>query len=126
MYLIENTEMPGFTSNEKKLIAQVARYHRKSLPKTKHKEFNKLNQQEKKAVWVLGGILRIVEGLDRRQNKLIKSIKVNSTKDFIHIDAEKVEGSDPDVELWGAYRRKDMLEEVIGKKIIIKIQDELK
>src|SRR4030095_7782099 len=35
-YLIRNSEMLGYTENEKEIIANVARYHRKSHPKAKH------------------------------------------------------------------------------------------
>ena len=39
-YVIRNSEMlTGFTDREVELIAQVARYHRKSAPRKKHPEF---------------------------------------------------------------------------------------
>ncbi|MEZ4691727.1 MAG: HD domain-containing protein [Ignavibacteria bacterium] len=46
-YLIRNADMLGFNDKEIELIANIARYHRKSHPKAKHENFNKLDDQSK-------------------------------------------------------------------------------
>ena len=46
-YVIRNSEMlTGFTDREIELIAQVARYHRKSAPRKKHPEFAALDRDD--------------------------------------------------------------------------------
>ena len=42
-YVIRNSELVGFTDPEIELIAQVARYHRKSAPKPSHPTFAALD-----------------------------------------------------------------------------------
>jgi len=39
-YIISNCMLPGFTNNEKELIANIARYHRKSHPKKNHENYS--------------------------------------------------------------------------------------
>ena len=119
-YLIMNTNMPGFTINEAELIANIARYHRKSLPKDRHENYKKLPESRKKLIWVLGGILRIAEGLDRRRNSIVDSIDIKIKEEYIKIKINS-EKEKPDLELWGAKRRKEMLEKAIEKKIIFDI-----
>lgn len=116
-YLINNSEMPGFTSDESEIIANIARYHRKSMPKEKHSNFNQLRDSYKEKIWILGGILRLTEGLDRRQNSFIQDLDIKITKKKINIRLLPVESAFPEIELWGAKRRKEMLEIATNKKV---------
>lgn len=66
-YLIRNGELLGFTSIEIELIANIARYHRKSAPKLKHEPYKALTKENRKIVSQLSAILRVAVGLDRRR-----------------------------------------------------------
>lgn len=123
-YIISQSIMPGFTMNEAELIAMIARYHRKSHPKKKHPEFMRLSPENREAVKCLAGILRIAEGLDRRQQQIVQCVKAELNNDSISIfiNSNKKE-SKPDIELWEAERRKLLLEETLGKPINFIIKD---
>ncbi|HSP03916.1 MAG TPA: Ppx/GppA phosphatase family protein, partial [Acidimicrobiales bacterium] len=65
-YVIRNSEhLAGFTDREIELIAQVARYHRKSAPKSKHAEWRSLRRADRDLVERLAAVLRVAIGLDR-------------------------------------------------------------
>lgn len=64
-YLIRHADLRGFSPREIELIAQVARYHRKSLPKPSHLEYQALCTTDQKLVARLAAILRVADGLDR-------------------------------------------------------------
>lgn len=115
-YIIRNSPMPGFTNDESELVATIARYHRKSHPKKKHEWFAALNATEQQIVRVLAAILRISEGLDRRQQQLVTGIRAVTTEQTIEVFLSSPAGL-PDIELWGAERRKGLLEEVFGRKV---------
>lgn len=66
-YLIRNGELLGFTSAEIELIANIARYHRKSSPKLKHDPYKALTKENRKIVSQLSAMLRVAVGLDRRR-----------------------------------------------------------
>lgn len=119
-YLILNTEMPGFTIQESELIANIARYHRKSHPKNSHKNYINLNESDKKKVWILGGILRLVEGLDRRQFGIVENYTLKISKNSIDIVLSQPIDYNIDIEIWSANRRKEMLELALNKQIYIK------
>lgn len=117
-YLIMHADMPGFTNDEAEIIANVARYHRKSHPKQKHDNFKKLSDEKKNRVKILGGILRIAEGIDRRQMQIVHSVRANIKNGIIDIELySSGQEKNPDIELWGAKRRKPLLEEALNKEI---------
>ncbi len=117
-YIISHCVMPGFTNTESDIIANIARYHRKSHPKKKHENFAKLLPEQQETVKVLAGILRIAEGIDRRQMQLVKTVKTDFDDKEINIhlipEPDRIK---PDIELWGAERRKLLMEETLGRKI---------
>ncbi|MCX7909483.1 MAG: Ppx/GppA family phosphatase [Ignavibacteria bacterium] len=116
-YIISHCIMPGFTKDEAEVIANIARYHRKSHPKKKHENFQKLPDDKKEIVKILAGILRIAEGIDRRQIQAVKDIDVTVEGNLITIKLHPSNNEIPDVELWGAERRKLLFEESINAKV---------
>ena len=64
-YVIRNSELAGLTDLEIEIIAQIARYHRKSEPKPSHAEFAALDADDQDLVRTLAAILRVAIGLDR-------------------------------------------------------------
>jgi exopolyphosphatase/guanosine-5'-triphosphate,3'-diphosphate pyrophosphatase len=119
-YLIRNSEMFGFTENEKEIIASVARYHRKSYPKLKHENFASLEPSEREVVQKLAGILRIADGLDRTHASVINDVAVRKTRGALTFLAKHRKKSPADLELWGADRKKELFEKAFNVKVQIK------
>jgi len=117
-YLVRNSEMLGFTENEKEIIANIARYHRKSHPKVKHVEFSKLNSEDQLIVSKLAGILRIADGLDRSHSYAVKDLNCTVSGNEVVIE---LEGSDDkkdlELDMWGAETKKSLFEETFGMKV---------
>jgi len=119
-YIIANCIMPGFTQSEIEVMANIARYHRKSHPKKKHENFQVLSPEKQNVVKVLASLLRIAEGIDRRKMQTVSDIEVHYNNSTIKIGLiPKNIQEVPDIELWGANRRKQMLEEVLSRKVNI-------
>jgi exopolyphosphatase / guanosine-5'-triphosphate,3'-diphosphate pyrophosphatase len=75
-YLIRYGELLGYTESEIDIIANVARYHRKSPPKKKHQNLQNLSKEQRSIVSQLSAILRIAVALDRRRIGAIKDLKI--------------------------------------------------
>jgi exopolyphosphatase/guanosine-5'-triphosphate,3'-diphosphate pyrophosphatase len=116
-HLIRHAELFGFTPRERELIAQIARYHRKSLPKRKHTSFQSLSEKDQVIVARLGGILRLADGLDRRRNSLVQDISCLFVGTTITINLTATE--DISVEIFGAYAKKDLFEKAFGSSVAI-------
>ena len=116
--------MLGFNDREIEIIANVARYHRKSHPKTKHEGFGKLDMQSRELVRRLSGILRLADALDRSHKSIVKSIELTQADNTLNIRLTECD-SEPSLEIWGANLRKGLFEESFGLKVEIgnKIQE---
>jgi exopolyphosphatase / guanosine-5'-triphosphate,3'-diphosphate pyrophosphatase len=121
-YVIRNSEqLLGFTDHEIELIALIARYHRKSEPKLKHPEFAQLDDDERRAVAVLAGILRVAIGLDRTHSLVIHDVAthIDPDSDTLVIEATPLPDSEPSLEVYSAGERKDLLADALGLSIDI-------
>ena len=111
-YLIKNSDITGFSESEKQIIANVARYHRGSLPKEKHAEFTALSENDREIVWKLGAILRLAEGLDRNYESRIKDLTFSREDQDLLIEIFSDESIEREIE--AADRKKDMFEIAFG------------
>ena len=71
-YLIVNSEIPGLTPEQLQLAAHVARYHRRSRPKSTHVEYMALPRVSRMVVNKLAAILRVADALDASRIQHIK------------------------------------------------------
>jgi exopolyphosphatase/guanosine-5'-triphosphate,3'-diphosphate pyrophosphatase len=117
-YVIRNSDaLAGFTDEEIELIAQVARYHRKSAPKPTHSEFAALPADAQHVVRVLAGILRIGVALDRTRTGAVRDVNVRTSKREIAIELDG--DGDLSLERYTAEARKTLLEEALGVEVTI-------
>jgi exopolyphosphatase/guanosine-5'-triphosphate,3'-diphosphate pyrophosphatase len=116
-YIISHCIMPGFTNDESQMIGMIARYHRKSHPKRKHPGFASCSPERQRIISILAGILRIAEGLDRRQQQLIDTLHCDIHDTTMSIALLTQKNALIDIEIWGAERRTALLEECLGVAI---------
>ncbi len=116
-HLIRHADLIGFTPRERELIAQIARYHRKSLPKKKHEQYMRLSPDDRLLVSRLGGILRLADGLDRRRNSLVCEIEclLSPSKFILRLPST----NDLSVELFGAKAKGDLFQSAFQLKLMV-------
>jgi exopolyphosphatase/guanosine-5'-triphosphate,3'-diphosphate pyrophosphatase len=124
-YVIRNSEqMTGFTDREIELIAQVARYHRKSAPKESHPPFAALSTDDKQRVRVLAGLLRIAVGLDRNHGGRVSQVKCREDGKKVVLEVTPRPEADISLELHAARQRLDLLQTALGRPIEVAAPDE--
>ena len=97
------------------MIACVARYHRKALPKSRHVGFRDLAAPARLTVERLAALLRIADGLDRSHMQRVRQMHSRITPvrwQLIAIGAGEAE-------LWGAERKADLAERAFGRAVEI-------
>ncbi len=113
MYLIRNTEFAGLSSEEIELIAVVARYHRKSMPKASHPEYAALSPEDRLVVSKLAAILRVADALDRVHDQSLGKIKFKlSETSLVCIPSRRVATSAEQVAL---SEKGDLFEVMYGR-----------
>ena len=105
-HLIRHADLFGFSPREREIVANIARYHRKSLPKKKHDNFARLSAEDRLLVMRLGGILRLADGLDRRRNRLVTGLSCRLQGKTFQVLLEG--GGDLSVELYGGETKGDL------------------
>jgi len=118
LYLILNADLKGFSQEEIEIIAHVARYHRRSVPKAEHKLFEELTREQKNRIRALSGILRVADGLDRSHYQNVQNLKaeVNGNKVVLHVQTQ----GDPELEIWGAMRKRELFERLMKRSLEIR------
>ncbi|QWV99439.1 Ppx/GppA family phosphatase [Geomonas nitrogeniifigens] len=118
-HLIRHADLFGFTPRERELMANIARYHRKSMPKKKHDEYMRLSVADQLLVARLGGILRLCDGLDRRRNGVVQQFDCVLEKDVLRLTLSGEE--DMSVELYGAKAKSDLLQDACRLKLVFEV-----
>ncbi|MDX2175974.1 MAG: Ppx/GppA phosphatase family protein [Candidatus Sumerlaeia bacterium] len=73
-YIIINAGLLGFDPREVQILGALARYHRGRLPRKKDIEIEGLARADQRLVGLLGGLLRIGDGLDRTHNSIVDRV----------------------------------------------------
>jgi exopolyphosphatase/guanosine-5'-triphosphate,3'-diphosphate pyrophosphatase len=116
-YLIEQADWKGFQPEEIGIIANVARYHRKALPKKKHKPFKKLSETQRRVVRILASFLRLAEGMDRSQFQNVQKLSVDLGVEKLRITLQT--RADPELELWAIRRSVDLFEQALNREVVV-------
>ncbi|WP_348238205.1 Ppx/GppA phosphatase family protein [Trichocoleus sp. Lan] len=121
-YLIRNGELLGYTEAEIDVIANLARYHRKSAPRKKHENYQNLpTKQHRQIVAQLSALLRLAVALDRRQIGAIRQVQCEynaETKELqLHLKPTQPD-DDCALEIWSLDYKKDVFEAEYGIKLL--------
>jgi exopolyphosphatase/guanosine-5'-triphosphate,3'-diphosphate pyrophosphatase len=115
MYLILHGDLKPFSDEEIQIMANIARYHRKSPPKRSHESYMELSPRARRIVNVGASLLRLADGLDRSHSQVIQGLRCR-------IDDDKVKctlaaKSDAELEVWGARRKRDYFADTFKRDI---------
>jgi exopolyphosphatase/guanosine-5'-triphosphate,3'-diphosphate pyrophosphatase len=111
LYLIKNSEMPGFTGDEIAMMATMVRYHRGSLPRKspdvrtrhEHEDYYALDRRQRADILRLASILQIADGLDRSHQQLIDDVRCQVTGFTVTFVATS--SGECELEMWSAERK---------------------
>ncbi len=119
-YVIRNSEhLTGFTDREIELMAQVARYHRKSAPKQKHEEWAALRRSDRELVTKLAAVLRVASGLDRSHGFRVTDLSVEYDDERVEIRLHPAVGASVELEAHSAELRRNLLETVLARDVAV-------
>lgn len=114
--ILNDTELP-FTSDERRIIASIVRYHRKGFPKQNHFNLATLNRTTVRRITILSSFLRVADGLDYSHKSVVKNanFKVGSKK----VTVECIADSDSALEEQAFNKKKDLFENLLKKKLVL-------
>jgi exopolyphosphatase/guanosine-5'-triphosphate,3'-diphosphate pyrophosphatase len=114
-YLIQNSELTGFTSPEIAVIANVAYYHRGGSPKTKHEYYSGLRAQDREVTRKLAALLRLADALDRDHEGSVRELNCEIGANVARIVA--LCSREAETMRWRLEERAGLFVEVFGREV---------
>ena len=123
-YLIRHGELLGYSEAEHLMVAAIARYHRKSLPKKRHESWNVLDTREhRRIVNDMALLLRLAAALDRRPEPVVASLRVSTSASELHLELVPDRlNQNLSLEQWSLESCSDVLREAMGVKLVVSVQ----
>jgi exopolyphosphatase/guanosine-5'-triphosphate,3'-diphosphate pyrophosphatase len=113
-YLVRNGQLRGFAPDEIELLAAIVRWHRRGEPRVSD-EFPLLDATAIDRVRALAAILRVADGLDRSRNQVVSGLDTMVTPSLVLLRVGAAD--DTELEVWGARRKRPLLERVLDREI---------
>jgi exopolyphosphatase/guanosine-5'-triphosphate,3'-diphosphate pyrophosphatase len=114
-YLIANSEIFGLNRLEITLVAQIARYHRRSVPRSSHPTYMALPREQRVVVNKLAAMLRVADALIRGNLRRPHDVRFARRGDDFIVTIPG--GSDLLLEEHALSAKGDLFEEIFGLKI---------
>lgn len=115
-YLVANSDLPGFTDRERLLVAQLCRFHRKSMPGPRHTDYLALPAEDRRSLLSLIPMLRLADALDLSKEQRVEEIDCVLSGNVVTVQAR---GSKVDLELWAAARVGEAFETALGRPLAV-------
>lgn len=112
--ILAQTDWP-WSAEQRLIVALIARYHRKALPKRKHPGYQLLKSPEQLMVCKLASLLRIADGLDRRHIQAVQSVQICFNKQKVLCQCLCQQSAEPELEF--AAKKSDLFQKTFNLPI---------
>jgi exopolyphosphatase/guanosine-5'-triphosphate,3'-diphosphate pyrophosphatase len=117
-YLIENCELFGLNRSDLGIVALIARYHRRTSPRSTHPAFALLGREDRTVVSKLAAILRVADALDHSHSQRIARTTFSIDDARFVISVSGVE--DVSIEQVALRNKGSMFEDVFGMQPVVR------
>ena len=111
-YLVANSDLMGVTTTERAIVANVARYHRKSTPHLDHDNFRALSREDRAKVKAMAAILRVADALDREHRGKVTEVSGRIEGDVLVLEVSGAHNRE--LEEWTVRAKAGLLKEAFG------------
>ena len=113
--LIMAQPLVGFSAEEQRVIANIARYHRRSNPSREHPGYRALPRRMRSVVDTLAALLRIAEALDAGHLQVVRSLTCVDHGGYVTVKVAAATW--PMLEIERAQERAGLFRQVFGRDI---------
>ena len=118
-YLIMNSELFGLNAEDHRLVALLARYHRRASPKPTHDVFAQLSRDSRVLVSLLAAILRVAVALDQSSTQRIREFETSIEKNRLIITVTGNVG-DLSLERMELRQKASLMEDTFGLSVLLR------
>ena len=124
-YLIRHGELLGYSESEHLMVAAIARYHRRSLPKKRHDSWQVLpTRDNRRLVGEMALLLRLAAAIDRRPEPVVDSLRVTATPGSLQLElVPERRNQNLSLERWSLENCADVVRSAVGVCLDVSVQD---
>src|SRR6185436_15233769 len=112
--------LPGLSDRERRLVACIARFHRRSPPEPSHEALEGLTSTEVRIVRKASTLLRIADSLDASHNQPL--VRLNATVSGRKVVLAVKTRTPIDLEQWNVSHEVGVFRDVFGKGLVVNAQ----
>ena len=123
-YLIRHGELLGYSEAEHLMVAAIARYHRRSMPKKRHESWQLVaTRDNRRCVHQMALLLRLAASLDRRPEPVISALRIHAVKRSLDLEIvpERV-NQNVSLEQWSLEGCAEVVKEAVGVNLRVRVQ----
>src|SRR5580700_6624752 len=118
-YIISNSEILGYTPQQRRLIAAIARYLGKSRPTVEDGPMNALSPEEQENVTKASVLLRIARALNMGRSQSVGKVAVSARNGRVSMKLMPRGKASVDLEVWSIEKDRSYFREVFGRELSV-------
>jgi exopolyphosphatase/guanosine-5'-triphosphate,3'-diphosphate pyrophosphatase len=116
-YIVSSSDIFGLSRSDVNLIANIARYHRKSPPTRSHLPYISLDRESRMIVSKLAAILRIADALDQDYSRKVQNLRITLDEEKGRYILEVEADGDLAMERISLQSKSDLFHQIFGRTI---------
>ncbi len=118
-YIIANSEILGYTPQQRKIIGSIARYLGKSRPAPGDGPMNGLSPEEQENVQKASVLLRIARALNMGRSQSVGKVGVSARNGRVNMKLIPRGRASVDLEVWSIEKDRSYFREVFGRELSV-------
>jgi exopolyphosphatase/guanosine-5'-triphosphate,3'-diphosphate pyrophosphatase len=118
-YIISNSEILGYTPEQRRLIAAIARYLGKSRPGLEEAPIKAIDPAQRDGVQKAIMLLRLARALNLGRSRAVEKVRVTQRAGRVHLTLVPRRRMGVDLELWAIEKDAAYFREVFGRELSI-------
>jgi len=116
-YIISHSEILGYTPQQRRLIAAIARYLGKSRPATEDVPMKAVDPADRDNVQRAILLLRLARALNLGRSRAVERVRVGLRSGGVRLTLVPRRRMGVDLEHWAAEKERDYFREVFGREL---------
>jgi exopolyphosphatase/guanosine-5'-triphosphate,3'-diphosphate pyrophosphatase len=116
-YLIANSELFGYSQDQRLLIAAISRYIGKSRPSERDREVRNLRPAERPMLDRAVLLLRIARALNQGRRGIVQRVRAREKEADVVLELRGKAGMD--LEVWAAEKERAYFRDVFGRNLVV-------
>jgi exopolyphosphatase/guanosine-5'-triphosphate,3'-diphosphate pyrophosphatase len=118
-YIIANSDILGYTPQQRRIIGSIARYLGKSRPTPGDGPMNSLSPEEQENVTKASVLLRFARALHMGRSQSVEKVLVSARSGKVAMKLSPRGKASVDLEVWSIEKDRDYFREVFGRELSV-------